>query len=305
MQRNIVERYEVTVIILTYNSTIEKVFETIDSVLAQEKVKFQIVISDDGSRTNNFDIIKKYFEKHNFVDYKLVNNITNKGTVYNYYSGLVNSEGEYIKSISPGDMLRNATVLRSWLDYNINNNLAWSFSDILCYRMENKERHILSVKAHPNCIKIYECSSERKRRWQYVVLKDTAVGCAMLGLRSIQLRYCEEIVEKVKFAEDVIWRNMMFDGIVGGYYPSSTVLYEYGTGISTNNNSKWLKRIDDDYNAANTLIINRENTDTFQKEMIRALSIKIGKNKLKKLLVKGNLAYLIKLKFFPRKTKIL
>lgn len=295
--------YEVSVVILTYNSSLGKVYKTLDSILNQKNVYLQIIIADDGSKENHFEEIKQYFENRNFFDYKFVINEKNQGTVKNYYSGIVNSEGEYIKAISPGDMLCNGTVLRSWLDYNINNNLAWSFSDILCYKMENKERYILSVKAHPNCIKIYECSSERKRRWQYVVLKDTAVGCAMLGLRSIQLRYCEEIVEKVKFAEDVIWRNMMFDGVVGGYYPSTTVLYEYGTGISTNNNSKWLKRIDDDYNAANTLIINRENTDTFQNEMIRALSIKIGKSKLKKLLVKGNLAYLIKLKFFPRKTK--
>ena len=44
---------DVSVVVLTYNSDMEKLFGTLRSAICQKQIRFDIVISDDGS--DNFD----------------------------------------------------------------------------------------------------------------------------------------------------------------------------------------------------------------------------------------------------------
>ena len=40
---------EVTVIVVTYNQDLNKIIETLDSIVIQEEISFEIIICDDGS----------------------------------------------------------------------------------------------------------------------------------------------------------------------------------------------------------------------------------------------------------------
>lgn len=293
--------YEISVIVCSYNPKIEAMIYTLDSIVEQDNVDLEIIIADDGSENNLSEKVEEYFKKKNFNHWKMVCNEINKGTVYNMYSGIKASSGKYIKSISPGDALNGKDILRRWIDFNITNGYRWSFSDAIYYIGNPSDKNVVSVQAHPNKIRPYIHKDKKRCRWNYVVFDDIALGAAILCERELQLEYSEKILDKVIYAEDNIWRMMMFEGIVGGYYPYNAILYEYGTGVSTNGSDVWGQRLRKDWDAANEIMINRENFDAFQQNIIKAWSKKDG-NIFQKLCVKGKIKDYIERKISRRKT---
>jgi len=287
-------KYDVSVIVVTYNSEFEKLRVTIESILIQKEVRFEIIIADDGSSDNHQNLIELLFQKKQFNHYKFIGNLKNSGTVKNYLSGLYEAEGEYTKSISPGDYLFDSLTLRPWVDFMRENNYLWSFSDVVNYNYEKDHMMIpLSKKAYPQYIKPYLKKQYDKCRWNYVVLNDIALGAALLGDTQLILKYCERICQhSVIYAEDNIWRLMMFDGIVGGYYPDLTVVYEFGTGISTNNNAVWNSRLTNDWLATDNMMYETPEPDAFQRSMLYAMKKQKG-SLFKKLFTKGKICMII------------
>ena len=51
---------DVSVILATYNSDLKRIFETLYSILIQEKITFDLVIADDGSENNYKKEIEDY-----------------------------------------------------------------------------------------------------------------------------------------------------------------------------------------------------------------------------------------------------
>ena len=278
--------YDVSVIVVTYNPQWEAEAATLDSILKQTGISFEIVVTDDGSKDNHFDLVKDYFAKNGFTHFKLVNNPINKGTVRNVYSGLVEARGKYVKTISPGDMLYKNDTLCKWFAFMETNQLAWTFSDVIYYKSIDSKVVPVSVKTHPRNISLYRKGSDEDIRWQYVALDDIAVGASLMSLRDLQIKYMDEILDKVIYAEDNIWRMMMFDGIVGRFYDDYTVLYEYGTGVSTSKSSVWAERLQNDWENTDKILSAGGNIDAFQLKMLEACH---AKGKIKKLWIKGKL----------------
>lgn len=280
-------RYEVSVVIVTYNSIYEKTIKTIESILAQKDVNLEIIVADDGSRDNNMDLLKVFFEDRGFQNYKLVANRINQGTVRNFISGLKVSEGKYVKSISPGDYLYGNSTLRQWIDFLKQKKSQWSFAEAIYYQQIDGQLIPVSVNAHPLLMTPYIKEQTDQCRWNYVVLRDNALGSVMLGETSVILSYCEKISKNgIIYTEDTIFGLMMFDGIVGVYYPNYVVLYEYGTGISTHGDSVWGQRIKDDWSKAELMIEESTHLDNYQMSMVKAIKRRKG-NYFSKLLVKG------------------
>ena len=259
------------------------------------------MIADDGSKENHFEKIKKYFTKQNFKKYKLVYNEKNKGTVLNLYSALEVCSGEYTKTISPKDAIYGNNTIRNWIDFNKKNNFAWSFSDAIYYQGDFQEKNIISVETHPQDISAYIKQYINLCRWYYFVLNDIALGATMICNTTLQKMYVEKIINKVIYAEDHIWRMMMFDGNVGGYFNQNAVLYEYGSGVSTNGHSIWGERLKNDYDAADKIINQTSNLDKFQKKMLKCYN-NVNKNILTKLFTKGKLKQKLTRRFKIRKT---
>ena len=266
----VTHKYQISVIVATYNPIFEKLFETLLSIVNQKGVIFEIVVTDDGSKKNYFEEIGAFFQEKKFKNYKLVSHIQNKGTVENMLSGIKMSEGKYVKGISPGDQLYNTGILKEWIDYMEMNHVTWSFSDAVYYEKKGNKNCLISGTAYPTNLSPYLKKNVNKCRWNYVVLGDIALGATMLCKRELQLEYIKKIAGKVVYAEDNIWRLMMFDGYVGCYFPKSTILYEYGTGISTANNSEWGYRLKKDWECTTEILLNsKEITDDFQKKIIQ------------------------------------
>lgn len=287
---------DISIIVVTYNSRWDALVATLDSILKQIDIDFEIIVADDGSEDAHFELLNDYFAKQNFKEFKLIKNKVNRGTVCNIYSGLVIAKGDFVKVISPGDMLYKADTLRKWIDFMKNNDLKWSFSEVIPYRNVGGTIKPSIVKTYPRNISVYRNGNNHDIRWQYFVLSDLAVGASVICCKNLQLKYMEEILDVVIYAEDNIWRSMMFDGIVGIFYDEYTILYEYGSGVSTSKNNVWIKRLREDWDNNDRILSTRNTLDDFQLKMWKAYNTK---GEFKALFVKDKL----KDRLFHRKRK--
>ena len=96
---------DVSVIVACYNPDIVKLKKTINSILNQVGVSYEIIIADDGSEFEYKSEIEKWFKENQVKNYKLSFLPENQGTIKNIYFALSYCSGEYVKTISPGDLL--------------------------------------------------------------------------------------------------------------------------------------------------------------------------------------------------------
>ena len=297
---------EISVIMATYHPVWDKCLFTLESIIAQKNVDWELIITDDGSEDNLFSKFESYLNEKKFTNFRLLSHDENQGTVKNYYDGISACNGKYVKLISPGDALYNETTLEKWLRFLKDSGNVWSFAEATYYTTtDDNHRELLHVPVAPRLISCYLKGKHDQCRWNYVVLEDMPLGAAILCDRKKLLEYIGNIVGLVKFAEDTSLSTMMYDGILPAYYSESVVFYEFGVGVSTGN-SKWRIRFQEDMRNFETFLINRDSRDEFQKKMTRALtSINSGsalKKKIMKALQKGGLRKVIKYRLHPRKS---
>ena len=299
---NRVKDYKVSIVMVCYNPSMRALFFTLDSILKQKYVDIEIIVADDGSSIEYESNLLKYFDKMSFNKFKLVFNRDNHGTVFNFYSGLKCSNNEFIKGMSPGDAFCYESALYEWLNFNTENNYSWSFSDYICYNYDGSEYIVLSLPAHPNDIGPYLSKKHKKCIWNYIVKSDIALGAAILAKTDLLKNYISKILGDVKYGEDNVWRMMMFDGICGGYFNKDTLFYEYGSGISTNPNSKLTREIKNDWSKTDSIMFaNIGIASKFQKKMFNNY---INKKKLiNRLISKINIFYKVYKYFHIRYTK--
>ena len=256
--------YEITVIIATYNPQLDKLLATIDSVITQKGVEVQLIIADDGSKDNLFSKIDDYLKSNNFFAYKLLALEVNKGTVANIMNAIHDSEGYYVKGISPGDMLYGENALRGWIDGIRASGKRWSFCDVSYYYMDNGVRVSVKGQRHPRILWPYIKDNEVQCRKNYLIHGDNANGAGILCETKLMADYLDKIFGKIKYAEDNIFRLMMWDGFTPYYYPKEAVLYEYGEGISTSNNKRWEDILKKEWDTITSMFVNEVVSDKLQ-----------------------------------------
>lgn len=255
MKKNI---YDVTFLVASYNPEWYALKRTLCSALNQKKINFQIVVADDGSKENFYDDVIKLFEEYEFEDYKFVVAEKNSGTCMNIYKGLLNSDGEYVKTIGPGDCLYNELTLSNWVNFAKNNSADICFGDSVFFgKQETNLEKIITKRRYPQNVSPYlkKNYSVKEGIYNYVLLGDVAWGSNLLTRRDVMVIYMERIIGKIKYAEDMIYRMMIADGKKMIYFQRNVMWYEYGSGISTSGDSKWHKIISDERKMSNRLIM--------------------------------------------------
>lgn len=143
---------------------------------------------------------------------------------------------------------------------------------------------------NPQMIEPYIKKDIPKCRWNYLVLDDIALGSAIICQRELLIGYLEIIANKVIYAEDNIYRLMMFDGVAADYYPDKVLFYECGAGISTSGDSKWGKLLMKDWIASTQIMLSRSNcNDVFQSKIVHLMLKKWPNNRIMRDVFKMNI----------------
>lgn len=263
----------VTVAVLTYNPDEQKLLATLRSVLLQKGISPQIVIADDGSKSKSFDRVKAFFAEKGFTDYRIVENPVNKGTVYNAFSAVEAATGKYVKFLSPGDLLSGEGVLHRWITEMEQRNALLSFSDAVYYTPGAEGPQPVVAATSPSRVDTYLQGNTEKARYHYLICDDLFLGAATVCERKTLYTYLQEICGKVVYAEDNIYRLMVYDRVPVCYFPEAAVVYETGLGVSTSANDVWKERLRKDWDACSALLLERcSGTDPLDKKLAYRLT---------------------------------
>ena len=246
---------KISIILLTYNSSLYKTFLTIESILRQNFDDFELIVSDDGSLQNNYDEIENFFKYMGVSTYKFVNNSVNQGTVKNFLSALKVAEGKYIRGMSPGDLFYTDKSLSYIYEGMEKYNGKIGFGKFQSYSFDVAEEKIqLKHYIWPKNKFIYSKEFRYVDMTPYIFSGDSISGASLFYRKDFLEEILFEFKDKVIYTEDLsrilaIIKREKFVAI-------NKVLfwYEYGQGISTNGNKEWKKKIQQDYENFNVLL---------------------------------------------------
>ncbi|MBD5440362.1 MAG: glycosyltransferase family 2 protein [Treponema sp.] len=296
-----------SVLVVVYESSVKKLLITIASILVQKGISKQIVICDDGSDSFPLDETIRFFELQNFTDYIFCLSKENRGIVQNVLNGIEECRGEYLKLISPGDYLHKENTLLEWYKLVKHKDADLSISNAIYYKKHLDGR--LEAIRHRNNPQINKHYYQNQWYYNYLIFDDIALGACILSKTDVTRKYLLLIKDRVKFAEDNVYRIMAADKLLMVYFENDSLLYEYGTGISTGGKDIWSKRIIDDWNETNKIILERINKSgnlekSFRK-VIKSRNKKGIEAKLYKLLnIRGFFQNYLRSKLKPKYTNL-
>lgn len=247
---------EISVVVASYNPKWNKMQRTLDSIIGQQNVDMEIVITDDGSSNSMHNEVVDYLTEHGVENFVYISHESNKGTTINIHDGVSVAMGKYVKLISPGDILATELTLRKWCDHLLGSGRKWSVSDYKCFVSTNTGIKFEEHNAHPDMIDCYLNGNETECRRNYLIFEDLACGAATLIEREFAHVYLDKLVGIAKLAEDHMYRLMVLDGFIASFYPEICVLYEWGEGVSTQTDSPYTRQLMQDYNKVDELIYN-------------------------------------------------
>ncbi len=238
---------KMSVLMCIYNSEWNKTRQTINSVITQKGIDYELIISDDGSRDDNIERIIEYLRFKNFNSYKLVKSDKNQGIIKSVISGLAVAKGEFIKPISPGDFLYDENTLRKLYDFMKSNELKCVFGNVVYYRRSSNSVEICSRMRSPVRPERYSLnrSINGKRRYNLLHSGGLINGFSLCYHRKTWRYYLGKLENHIKYVEDnTSLMMMLLDDIDIVYLNENIGWYEYGEGISTNGDDKWTTIID-------------------------------------------------------------
>lgn len=107
---------KVSVIVLTYNN-FKNIEENLKSISDQDFDDYEVIISDDGSENFDGKRIERVIQKYGIVNYKILHNKRNIGTVRNYERAISESSGKYIIPLSQDDIFYSSNVITQIVNY--------------------------------------------------------------------------------------------------------------------------------------------------------------------------------------------
>lgn len=238
-----------SIIVLTYNSKLEKIYRTLSSILNQNNFEqIEVIIADDGSKNNFFDEIASFFEAHKVSRYKLIANEKNKGTVENLYAGVKVANGQYIKALGSGDLLYERDTINKVCKFMEIKNEKIMFGLMRAFKITNDNLSYWDC-AIPMDIKAFREQDIKAINRNIVSWGKLISGASMFFERDTLIKFLNEIREKVIFCEDFIQILALVEHVNIGLLEEYVVWYEMGEGISTSKNHVWTERIKKDYDS--------------------------------------------------------
>jgi len=200
------EKYPlITVVTATYKK-FDRIYETIRSVLEQDYPRIEYIICDDGSPNFPEDEINAYVKENgnDRVDFRIVRQPENVGTVRNLNAGYKTTKGDYVTNVSAGDVFFTRDVVSKLAEVFKKENASLVATSRLLYSGDYQPLYMLP---HYEERKLLGKLTTAKSQYKALILNrfyDMASGSA--------LAFSREILEKIGYFDEkyVLWEDGPF-----------------------------------------------------------------------------------------------
>jgi glycosyltransferase involved in cell wall biosynthesis len=235
---------EFSVVVLLYNSQKEQLCRTLDSILCQRDVDWELILADDASENNCLKEAQEYLQQKGYTSYKTKSHKKNVGTVQNLYDAMEEIEGKYVKCIGAGDFLLEDTTLKKVFDYMEKTSATMCFGKMQAYREVGKKIDLCTLLC-PADVEAFEKEQISRIKKNIIQNHGWIVGASMFYLGEKFKKYLKVIIGTVRFCEDLLQVILLMEGEKICYLKEGVIYYELGSGISTAggiNNSARMKQ---------------------------------------------------------------
>lgn len=241
------ENLQVSVVVLTYNPDPVKLRQTLGAVAAQKDVRYELIISDDGSARKDFSFLPEYLKTLGIEDYQLMEHAENRGTVQSCYSAIGAARGEYVFLTSPGDLLFDPLVLHDLYGFARKQQAPLCFGNAVYYTNGDGAPRCTKNIGRPVCPQLYAPQTQSDIGKLRFFGGDWVIGASYFRSRELLLDCLKSILDTSKYMEDTTTTAFaLAQGQRLCYFDRNVVWYEDGTGVSTGGNDKWSKLLRQD-----------------------------------------------------------
>lgn len=229
----------ISITFLTYNSSPEKVYLSLLSIVKQEYPRKELIISDDASSNTVFyPIVEKFIEKYasHFERIVFLKNLNNAGIVKNQKRAHDNCRGELITGLSPGDLFYCEKTLSELVSFYERNDKPLFFLGLQrSYYFDEKKSCVVDVDVmnpSPREIGLLEDPMKSFKRLLNKNFLSGASGFVYTKTFLSDKRFL--LPETIQHLED--YTRVLLLTLVGFRIPvlqKYVRWYEYGDGIST------------------------------------------------------------------------
>ena len=224
---------DISVAILVYKSNYKSVLATVMSVIKQSYQSYEIVISDDGTDSLDYDSLKNEIESKWQGKLIILNNPENVGTIQHCINVASVCTGRYIKLLGAGDLLHDPYSLQSIVDFMDKNYLKVGIGRITGYTRSSNKTQLFTYKAPLYDVPYLEGNIKSIRR-NLVYMKDWICGASMFFNREYMIEKFKVLGEHLRYVEDLSEYLVVFDNEKIMMMDQVIVYYELNSGISTN-----------------------------------------------------------------------
>ena len=247
--------FQVSVIVLTYYPDADKLYQTLLAAAGQKDVRFEIIVSDDGSHSPLISRLPAIFSDLGIGDYQIIENPENVGTVKNCLGAIRAARGEYVFLTSPGDYLFDELVLADFYRHAEENGAKLSFGNAVYYRQDGEAPVITRSHTGPYRPEMFCSDGITAETRAHFFGNNWVIGASYFRKKETALQYFEAICDHSIYVEDnTSTAFALADGIPLSYFDRNIVWYEDGTGVSTGSGDKWKARIAQDVSRSYTAL---------------------------------------------------
>ncbi len=236
-----------SVITLSYKD-LTHLFDTIASVLNQTYPKIEYIICDDGSDCFSKEKVENYIEKHknnNIVNYQIISNEINVGTVKNINNAYRFANGDYIINLSCGDVFFEKSTLTKIHRVIVKTHAKMIFTSRVMY---NNDYDIVDIIPHISLrdrIKSINTKEEQYKEYIKNWMFEMASGSVMCTSKKVlaSLDYCDEryfLLEDAPLIERYLKQDR------AEFVPEIISIWYEGKGVSNNTSHEAYKRLYND-----------------------------------------------------------
>ena len=283
---------KISVILLSYNPVHEELIRSIKSVIFQEGIDFDLIISDDGSQTFFESELEQFFDKNNFHNFQIITHKKNNGTVANILDALNYSKSEYIKLLGQGDLLCDRMALKQIYEEMSDKHYDYLIHKIVCFAENQGQIQVVEEKRFPQNFNIYSQDAERIKKY-HLLFSDQINGASVAYKKDLLQQYLYKVSGEIKLTEDIISMLIVAEKKNIGTIDKPLVMYKVGDGVSTKKvNNQYLSVLAKDKIAMDTLVKERMTSSVLDQRIKKQMDFDIGKN-IKPSLIRKISYYLI------------